>query len=134
MGVLTLAPLSSTPGLQSLGLQPNGEWRWYDLEGERTHGLVAVFAGEVLARLIGLRPLIHRVVRQPVERISMPYFQRTPAEHRVGGWSDGGGRDAIEMRNMFQMLKQVPYNVVGFKSDLVGARGSGSCAVDHSLG
>ena len=78
VGVLTVAPLSTVPGLQSLGLDADGRWRWHDLEPNP--GLVVVFAGEVLHRLTdaAIRPLFHRILRPTVERVSVPFFQRPP--------------------------------------------------------
>merc|ERR1711937_725934 len=100
---LTIAPLSSTRGLQSLSLDDDRHWRWHDLEPNA--GFAVVFAGEGLARMANntIRPLLHRVVHQSSERISSPYFQRPPADHPIGTRSNG---KPLRWRDFFQTLKK----------------------------
>lgn len=62
-------------------LNRNADGR-YELEPARAPGLIVVFAGDIFTRLTAgaVLPIFHRVVHDPKERISFPFFQRPPYE------------------------------------------------------
>ena len=76
MGLLTLIPKSSSPGLE---IQPNGSAEWVPIETTMGADEAILFGGMTLARLCasaGVHALHHRILTHGRVRISAPYFQR----------------------------------------------------------
>ena len=138
VGLLTVAPLALTQGLQVLQCTSSddhragagagagdgddsdlGSWRWVDLEPPAAPGTIAVFGGEVLSLLSGgaVPALFHRIARPDAERprVSMPFFQRPPREHVLSvPPGAGGGAPSKPMRMdeyWNRVLKRQPYNL-----------------------
>eukprot|EP00930_Biecheleria_cincta_P052212 TRINITY_DN37450_c0_g1_i1.p1 TRINITY_DN37450_c0_g1~~TRINITY_DN37450_c0_g1_i1.p1 ORF type:complete len:144 (-),score=14.85 TRINITY_DN37450_c0_g1_i1:11-382(-) len=72
MGLISIIPRSSSPGLQILRAA-----RWLDIEEDMGSDEVLLFGGMTLARLTGIPALLHRVYTHGNVRFSAPFFQRT---------------------------------------------------------
>lgn len=76
MGLLTLIPKSSSPGLE---IQPKGSAEWVPIETMMGADEAILFGGMTLARICtsaGVHALHHRILTHGRVRISAPYFQR----------------------------------------------------------
>jgi hypothetical protein len=76
MGLLTLIPKSSSPGLE---IQPKGSAEWVPIETTMDADEAILFGGMTLARICnsaGVHALHHRILTHGRVRISAPYFQR----------------------------------------------------------
>jgi len=76
MGLLTLIPKSSSPGLE---IQPKGSAEWVPIETTMGADEAILFGGMTLARICnsaGVHALHHRILTHGRVRISAPYFQR----------------------------------------------------------
>ena len=72
LGLLTLAPRASVPGLE-IEASPGV---WVAIEEFMAEDEALLFGGSTLEELCGVTALPHRVVRQGVTRLSAPYFLR----------------------------------------------------------
>ena len=73
MGLLTLIPRGSSPGLQ---IRPDPRQPWLHIERRMAEDEAILFAGMTLARLTNITALQHRVEVDGQVRMSAPYFHR----------------------------------------------------------
>ena len=73
LGLLTLAPRASAPGLV---IQDTHTHAWLAIEEQMSSDEAILFGGSTLSELGGPAPLPHKVVRQGAIRFSAPYFCR----------------------------------------------------------
>ncbi|KAL1508601.1 hypothetical protein AB1Y20_004698 [Prymnesium parvum] len=73
LGLLTLAPRGSVPGLL---VQPLPQGPWLPVEEWMAADEALLFAGSTLAEVCGIPALPHRVARQGQTRLSAPFFLR----------------------------------------------------------
>ena len=138
-GLLTVAPLSDTSGLQVLSLVPQqgqqgqqgqqqgppqqqrAAWRWTDVEPRAAAGQVIIFGGELLGWLSRgeVRPLLHRVAAanqeragEPQHRLSIPFFQRPPASGALALADDGGREVVVATRGSTERLSYRHFKAV----------------------
>jgi len=123
VGLLTLAPAASEPGLALLS--PDGE-RWVDVEGEEADGACAApfiaFLGEAGARFLAqgppplLRAPVHFVDERGAARYSAPFFLRAPAAALVAPRTSNADFLAGLMERPWSRLRP-PKSAESFKSD-----------------
>jgi len=77
MGLLTIIPKGTSPGLQ-IQLEQSNSWRarWIGVEELMADDEAILFGGMTLARLTNIPALFHRVDVHGRSRISAPYFHR----------------------------------------------------------
>ena len=80
LGLLTLAPKASVPGLQVQSLSSGG---WIAIEEQMGEEEAVLFGGLTLTELTGLTALPHKVDRGGQDRLSAPYFLRASPDQTL---------------------------------------------------
>jgi len=95
MGLLTIIPKSSSPGLK---IQPPGSKKWCSIEDYLAHDEVLLFGGMTLARLSGIPALLHGIFTDGKFRLSAPFFQRMAPECQLPA-SPGHPEETVKRYN-----------------------------------
>jgi isopenicillin N synthase-like dioxygenase len=106
LGLLTLAPASSSPALQIC--PSGGDGAWVPIECSMGSDELLVFGGAMLAHATGgaLEALSHRVgVPDADTRLSAPYFFRASLDAHLPGWM-GGAEPRITARDFISTTRK----------------------------
>ena len=95
IGLLTMIPKSSSPGLE---IRPENSSDWIQIEHFLKDDEAILFGGMTLARLTGIPALFHRILTRGRIRISAPYFQRA-APHVFLAASPGHTAETVRRYN-----------------------------------